>query len=257
MTLKKWLCSSLPAAVSVAPIFVSAGTNDAADAKNTPSANADAAASPNPTPSPALALGDANVTALLGVLVMKGVLSVGTLDNVTAATGGMDVGCTVPVPTARTCSAAGGKWKIAPEHPIGAFGGFVNLGLPLSRWFNADPKGRNSAWNLYLHMGKDQVVHHDLARANGFGCTSADELTACNGGLPLLQSRMLAATLYYKLNAWTTFAFEQSQYQTTLLPDLTNYRRDLGDCGKGSEQNGKISGRSSARSSPFNRAARL
>ncbi len=150
------------------------------------------------------------------------VTSVGTVDNVTAATGGMDVGCTVPVPAAGTCSAAGGHWKIAPEHPIGAFGGFVNLGLPLSRWFNADPKGRNSAWNLYLHMGKDQVVHHDLAHANGFGCASADGLTPCNGGLPLSQSRMLAATLYYKLNAWTTFAFEQSQYQTTLLPDLTN-----------------------------------
>ena len=92
----------------------------------------------------------------------------------------------------------------------------------MSRWFNADPKGRNSAWNLYLNAGKDQVVHHDLAHANGFGCGSADGLTGCNGGLPLSQSRMVAATLYYKLNAFTTFAFEQSQYQTTLLPDLTN-----------------------------------
>ena len=31
---------------------------------------------------------------------------------------------------------------------------------------------------------------------------------------------MLAATLYYKLNSWATFAFEQSQYQTTLLPEV-------------------------------------
>jgi hypothetical protein len=149
------------------------------------------------------------------------VANVPTVDNVQAATGGMDVGCTVAV-TAATCAASGGTWRVAPEHPIGAFGGFVNLGLPLSRWFKADPKGRNSAWNLYLHAGKDQVVHHDLAHGNGFGCTSADGLTPCNGGLPLLQSRMLALTLYYKLNAFTTFAFEQSQYQTTLLPDLTN-----------------------------------
>ncbi len=150
------------------------------------------------------------------------VTNVATVDNVQAATGGMDVGCTVPVATTSTCSASGGKWRIAPEHPIGAFGGFVNLGLPLSRWFNANPKGHNAAWNLYLNAGKDQVVHHDLAHANGFGCTSADGLTPCNGGLPLLQSRMLAATLYYKLNPYITFAFEQSQYQTTLLPDLTN-----------------------------------
>jgi hypothetical protein len=147
------------------------------------------------------------------------VANVPTVDNVQAATGGMDVGCTVAI-IAGSCAASGGTYRIAPEHPIGAFGGFVNLGLPLSRWFHADPKGRNSAWNLYLNASKDQVVHHDLAHANGFGCTSADGLTPCNGGLPLSQSRLIAATLYYKLNGFTTFAFEQSQYQTTLLPDI-------------------------------------
>lgn len=62
------------------------------------------------------------------------------------------------------------------------------------------------------------AVHHDLAQANGLGCNSADGNQKCTGGLPLSQS--LAATLYYKLNAWTTFAFEQSHYQTTLLPEI-------------------------------------
>jgi|HubBroStandDraft_6_1064221.scaffolds.fasta_scaffold00005_9 hypothetical protein len=147
------------------------------------------------------------------------VLSENTVDQVDEAVGGMQVGCTVAI-TAPTCAASGGTWKVAPEHPIGAFGGFLNLGLPLSRWFNADPKGRNAGWQLYLHAGKDQVVHHDQQHANGIGCGSADGLTGCNGGLPLAQSRLLAATIYYKLNAWTTFAFEQSQYQTTLLPDI-------------------------------------
>jgi hypothetical protein len=147
------------------------------------------------------------------------VTQVATVDNVQAATGGMQVGCTAAI-TAGTCAASGGTWRIAPEHPIGAFGGFVNLGLPLSRWFKADPKGRNSAWNLYLHAGKDQLVHHDLQHASGIGCTSADGLSPCNGGIPLSQGRLLALTLYYKLNAWATFAFEQSQYQTTLLPDI-------------------------------------
>jgi hypothetical protein len=150
------------------------------------------------------------------------VLQVSTVDNVQAATGGMDVGCSVAIALDGTCSGSGGTWKIAPQRPIGAFGGFVNLGLPLSRLFNADPKGRNAGWSLYLDAGKDQVVHHDLAHGNGFGCGSADGSLACNGGLPLSQSRMVAATLYYKLNSWTTFGFEQSQYQTTLLPDLTN-----------------------------------
>src|SRR5580698_5386755 len=83
MNLKRWLCVSLLATVSVAPAF--AGTNDAAEAKNSPSANsattanaAEPAATPaSPSPSPSLtpAAGSANVTALLGVLVMKGVLA--------------------------------------------------------------------------------------------------------------------------------------------------------------------------------------
>ncbi|MGA8067737.1 MAG: hypothetical protein WCA47_10420, partial [Terriglobales bacterium] len=137
-------------------------------------------------------------------------------------TGGMDIGCSVAIVTDSTCTASGGTWKIAPEHPIGAFGGFINLGLPLSRLFNADPKGRNAGWQLYLHAGKDQVVHHDLQHASGIGCGSADGSLGCNGGIPLSQSRLLAATVYYKLNAWTTFAFEQSQYQTSLLPDIGN-----------------------------------
>jgi len=147
------------------------------------------------------------------------VQQVQTLDNVDEAAGAMQVGCTVAI-TAGTCTASGGTWQIAKQRPIGAFGGFVNLGLPLSRWFNADPKGHNAGWQLYLHAGKDQVVHRDLAHANGFGCGSADGLTGCNGGLPLIQGRLFAGTLYYKLNNWATFAFEQSQYQTTLLPEV-------------------------------------
>jgi hypothetical protein len=142
-----------------------------------------------------------------------------TVDNVSVAAGGMAVGCSVAIAVDSTCTASGGTWKIAPERPIGAFGGFVNLGLPLSRWFNADPKGRNAGWQLYLHAGKDQVVHHDMAHGLGVGCGAADGSLACDGALPLLQSRLLAGTLYYKLNAWTTFAFEQSQYQTTGAPE--------------------------------------
>ncbi len=150
------------------------------------------------------------------------VQSVQTLDNVNIAAGSQQVGCTVAIAATSTCTGSGGAWVVAKQRPIGAFGGFLNLGLPLSRWFNADPKGHNAGWQIYLHAGKDQVVHRDLAHANGFGCTSADNLTPCNGGLPLSQSRLLAGTLYYKLNNWVTFAFEQSQYQTTLLPDFVN-----------------------------------
>ncbi len=146
------------------------------------------------------------------------VQTVTTVDNVGVA-GAQQVGCTVAI-TAGTCAASGGTWQIARQRPVGAFGGFLNVGLPLSRWFHADPKGHNAGWQLYLHAGKDQVVHGDLKRALGIGCSSADGLTGCNGGIPLSQSRLLAATLYYKVNAWATFALEQSQYQTTLTPEV-------------------------------------
>lgn len=150
---------------------------------------------------------------------LNGVIAVPTVDNVNVAAGGMAVGCSVAI-TAGTCTASGGVWVIARQHPIGAFGGFVNVGLPLSRWFNANPKGRNAGWQLYLHAGKDQVVHPDIKKALGIGCGAADGSAVCTGGLPLSQSRLLAATLYYKLNTWATFAFEQSQYQTTLTPEV-------------------------------------
>jgi hypothetical protein len=146
------------------------------------------------------------------------VRTVQTVDNVGVA-GAQQIGCTVAI-TAGTCAASNGTWKIARERPVGAFGGFLNLGLPLSRWFNADPKGHNAGWQLLLHAGKDQVVHPDIKHALGIGCGSADGLTACNGGIPLSQSRLLAATLYYKVNNWATFALEQSQYQTTLTPEV-------------------------------------
>jgi len=149
------------------------------------------------------------------------VQTVQTVDNVGVA-GAQQVGCTVAIQVESTCAASNGTWKIARQRPVGAFGGFINVGLPLSRWFNADPKGHNAGWQLLLHAGKDQVVHGDIKRALGIGCASADAIkpTGCNGGIPLSQSRLLAATVYYKLNNWATFAFEQSQYQTTLTPEV-------------------------------------
>ncbi len=39
---------------------------------------------------------------------------------------------------------AAGKVLVGPERPIRGYGAFVNLGLPLSRWFNANPKSHNA-----------------------------------------------------------------------------------------------------------------
>ena len=39
---------------------------------------------------------------------------------------------------------AAGLVVIAPQRPVRAYGGFAELGLPLSRWFHADPAGHNA-----------------------------------------------------------------------------------------------------------------
>jgi hypothetical protein len=103
---------------------------------------------------------------------------------------------------------------IAPQKPIRSFGGFLNLGLPISRWFDADPKGRMGGWQVYLHIGKDQVVHRDLTNPNYAASANT------SSPLPLLMGKMFAATLYYKLNPWCTFGTEYSIYASRLAPGL-------------------------------------
>ncbi len=112
---------------------------------------------------------------------------------------------------------AAGQVVAAPQRPIRSFGGFINLGLPLSRWFNANPKGHNAGWQLFFDIGKDQVNNKDL---NYPGYTAnANTLSP----LPLLMGKMFAATLYYKLNPYISFGIEQSVYATRLEDHLTLY----------------------------------
>src|SRR6185503_6674714 len=49
----------------------------------------------------------------------------------------------------------GGVPEVAPQRPVRAQGGFIQLGFPLSRIFDADPKGRNAGWTAYLYYGGD------------------------------------------------------------------------------------------------------
>jgi hypothetical protein len=109
---------------------------------------------------------------------------------------------------------AAGQVVVAPQKPVQAFGGFIQLGLPLSRWFNANPHGHNAGWQLLFTVGKDQVVDNDQNRANGIGCAAADGSAKCNGGLPMSMGKSAIGTLYYKFNNWCQFGFEQSVYAT-------------------------------------------
>jgi len=112
---------------------------------------------------------------------------------------------------------AAGQVVVAPQKPIRAFGGFVNVGFPLSRWFNANPAGHNAGWQLYFHAGKDEVVDRDLKNTNY--AASVNTLSP----LPLLMGKVGAVTLYYKLNQWCQFGFEQSIYATRLAGGLDGY----------------------------------
>jgi hypothetical protein len=100
---------------------------------------------------------------------------------------------------------ASGAVVVAPQRPVRASGGFVNLGLPLSRIFGADPQGRNMGWSLYLHYGVDFAKARDVRRFNSTAFSRH-------------KSPLYAGTLLYKLNNWVTFAFEQSLWETDALP---------------------------------------
>jgi hypothetical protein len=87
---------------------------------------------------------------------------------------------------------------VAPQRPVRAQGGFVQLGFPLSRIFDADPKGRNAGWTAYLYYGDDQAAARDARR---FGARGD-------------RSDLFSGNLQYKWNQWVTFAYEQGYYRT-------------------------------------------
>ncbi|HUO33313.1 MAG TPA: hypothetical protein VMU80_29135 [Bryobacteraceae bacterium] len=144
----------------------------------------------------------------------------------------LDGGPLVAAGSATLATDASGNVVVAPQKPIRSFGGFISLGLPLSRWFNADPKGHNAGWQLYFTVGKDQVVDRDLNNpgATGIGCIQSEGvctgvLTGANDSspLPLAMGKMFAGTLNYKLNPFITFSLEQSIYATRLQDGLNLY----------------------------------
>jgi hypothetical protein len=88
--------------------------------------------------------------------------------------------------------------SVAPQRPVRGQGGFVQLGFPLSRLVDADPKGRNAGWSAYLYYGFDEALSRDARR-----------FSPVRG-----RSDLFSANLQYKLNSWVTFAFEQGYYRT-------------------------------------------
>jgi hypothetical protein len=87
---------------------------------------------------------------------------------------------------------------VAPQLPVRGQGGFVQLGFPLSRIFDADPKGRNAGWTAQVYYGYDQATARDARR---FGARGS-------------RSDLFSGNIQYKWNQWVTFAYEQGYYRT-------------------------------------------
>jgi hypothetical protein len=110
---------------------------------------------------------------------------------------------------------------IAPQVAVRGYGGFLNLGLPLSRLFNANPKGHNAGWQLLFHYGLDGVNADDFRHlhsiwAPGTTLPGADAAVAAGP----LKSTMGAATVYYKFNRWCQFAYEESLYTSYAIQNI-------------------------------------
>jgi hypothetical protein len=115
------------------------------------------------------------------------------------------------------------KSYVIPEHGVRAYGGFAELGLPLSRWFNANPKGYNAGWQFYLHAGKDQLVHRDAAMQLGLLDAAGPNQVGQGLGIPMIGSQFVGATLYYKINQWCTFGIEPTHYSSRAVPELGKF----------------------------------
>ena len=87
---------------------------------------------------------------------------------------------------------------VAPQRPVRAQGGFIQFGFPLSRIFDADPKGRNAGWTAFLYYGDDQAMARDARR---FGARGT-------------RSDLFSGNIQYKWNQWVTFGYEQGYYRT-------------------------------------------
>lgn len=106
---------------------------------------------------------------------------------------------------------AAGAGVVASQRPYRGYGGFIQAGFPLSRWFNANPKGRNAGWQAYLEYGKDAVNANDFLIGKGVGADSAGPIKSDIRGL----------TVFYKMNPWVQFGFEEAGYRSYAVPAIT------------------------------------
>ena len=108
--------------------------------------------------------------------------------------------------------AAGGAGVVDRYRPIRGQGGFVQLGIPLSRIFGADPEGRNSGWRLFLAYGIDSAFSRDVIRT---------------GGNNLDRTDYVPISLRYKINRWAELVNETTWYDTRTADSKTVLLRGI------------------------------
>jgi hypothetical protein len=128
-------------------------------------------------------------------------------NNASGLTGTIDVPSVDRSSTLVFGTNAAGQVVLAPQKGVRGYGGFAQIGFPLSRWFHADPAGHNAGWSIYFTHGLDAVNHSDFALAKDIGADGAGPY----------RSTLNAGTIYYKINQWATFAYEQSLYSSFAL----------------------------------------
>lgn len=106
-------------------------------------------------------------------------------------------------------TTASGAAVLAPQRSVRGYGGFVQVGFPLSRWFNANPKGRNAGWTAYYNYGIDAVSIADFRKAKDIGAKGAGPY----------KSTQNVVTVLYKMNPWVTFGLEETRYNSLALPN--------------------------------------
>jgi hypothetical protein len=140
----------------------------------------------------------------------------GQLFSIYNDTGGFTNVVTVPTIDGSSTVSIGyqnGVLTPAPQRGVRGQGGFINLGLPLSRLFHADPKGRNAGWTAYLHYGYDEANPRDVRRFIGSTLNPIGQIVN-QAGANRTKSDVIFGSLQYKLNAFVTFAYEQSYFRT-------------------------------------------
>jgi hypothetical protein len=105
-----------------------------------------------------------------------------------------------------------GQVVYAPQRPVRAQGGFVNLGFPLGRIFHVDPASRAAGLQLYAHYGLDDPYGRDVRHV---GVATSGAATGLSQNARD-RSDAFIGTLQWKLTPLITLGLEQSQYRTRM-----------------------------------------